>query len=85
MQYLSILSHSVLNEVRTEVTKAAVKRYVKIYSHRPSVPLNPKGNSKIETLLVKLFSLKQKTNQILPTTIKKVQVFSLQENKSSIS
>ena len=37
----------------------------------------PKGNSKLEILLVKIFSLKQKTSQILPATILSFQDNSL--------
>ena len=39
----------------------------------------PKGNSIFEILLVKVFSLKQKKNQILSSTIEKKTVLSLQE------
>ena len=33
----------------------------------------PKGDSEYEILLVKVFSLKQKTNQILPATTEKIK------------
>ena len=33
----------------------------------------PKGNSKYKILLVKIFSLKQKTNEILPAAIEKIK------------
>ena len=36
-------------------------------------PLRPKGKSKFEILFVKIFSLKQKINQILPATIEKIK------------
>ena len=42
---------------------------------RPPTPQPPKGISKIEILLVKIFSLKQKKqqNQILSATIEKIK------------
>ena len=43
---------------------------------RPPAHSAPKCNSKFEILIVKIFSLKQKTNQILPTTTGKIK-FSL--------
>ena len=51
--------------------------YIKIHNPRP---LAFKGNSKVEILLVKIFSLKQKLNQILPSTIEKAKIFSRQVN-----
>ena len=36
-------------------------------------PWPPKSNCKFKISLVKIFSLKQKTNQILPATIEKVK------------
>ena len=36
------------------------------------LPLAPIGKSKFEILLVKVFNLKQKPNQILPATIEKI-------------
>ena len=42
----------------------------KIQGHRPSVP---KGNSKFEIVLVKILSLKRKTNQIFPATLEKIK------------
>ena len=38
-----------------------------------SRPPAPKGNSKLEILLVKIFNLKQKTSQTLPATIEKIK------------
>ena len=45
-------------------------KHIKIQGRRPSAP---KGNSTFEVLLVKIFSLKQKTNQILPATTEKIK------------
>ena len=36
-------------------------------------PLALKGNSRFEILLANIFSLKQKTNQILPATPEKIK------------
>ena len=47
---------------------------------RPLDPSAPRGNNKFEILLVKVFSLKQKSNQMLPVTIEKNQILSLQVN-----
>ena len=44
--------------------------------------LVPKGNKKFEILLVKVFSLKQKTSKILSATIKKVKFFLFKETAS---
>ena len=33
----------------------------------------PKGNNEFKTLLVKIFSLNQKTNQIVPATVEKIK------------
>ena len=38
---------------------------------QPLAPSNPRDYSKFDILLVKAFSLKQKTNQILPATVEK--------------
>ena len=46
---------------------------------RPPARSAPKGNSKFEILIIKIFSLKQKANQILPATIEK-KVLSLEGN-----
>ena len=43
-------------------------------------PSAPRSNNKFEILLVKVFSLKQKSNQMLPVTIEKNQILSLQVN-----
>ena len=51
-----------------------LKWYIKIQSLHP--PSASKGNNKFEILLVKIFSLKQKTNQKLPATLKKPIFFS---------
>ena len=40
--------------------------YIKIKGLRPPVLSTSKGNSKLEILLIKTFSLKQKPNQIFP-------------------
>ena len=45
--------------------------YNKIHSPQPSVP----KDGKFEILLVKIFSLKQKINQILPATTEKIKMF----------
>ena len=37
--------------------------------------MTPKGNKKFKTLLVQIFSLKTKNNQILPVTIEKIDFF----------
>ena len=47
---------------------------------RPSPPLGPKGNSKFEILLVKIFSLKQKTKSDTFSYYRKYHIFTLQEN-----
>ena len=55
--------------------------YLKMVSQdlQPLAPSNPRDYNKFNILLVKVFSLKQKTNQILPATIeKKNQILSLQ-------
>ena len=39
----------------------------------PLATLDHKGNSKFEILLVRIFNLKQKTNQILPATVEKIK------------
>ena len=42
--------------------------------YKPPVNSAPKGNSKFENLLVKVFSLKtKKQNQLLPGTIEKIK------------
>ena len=54
--------------------------YLKMVSQdlQPLAPSNPRDYSKFDILLVKAFSLKQKTNQILPATVeKKNQISSL--------
>ena len=61
---------------RAEVSKSTVKWCIKIYSTRPAAPSDPKGDSKFETLLVKIFQVKQKTNQRLSATIEKTKFFS---------
>ena len=47
--------------------------YLKMVSQdlQPLAPSNPRDYNKFNILLVKVFSLKQKTNQILPATIEK--------------
>ena len=48
---------------------------------RFTAPLGAKGNNKFEMLLIKMFSLKQKTkNAILPAAKEKNQIFTLKEN-----
>ena len=37
------------------------------------IPFSSIGNTKSEILLVKIFSIKQKKNQILPATIEKIK------------
>ena len=41
---------------------------------RPLAPSTPKVNSKFEILLVKVFNLKQKANQIHPATIENINL-----------
>ena len=43
--------------------------YIKIRGPPLATSSNPKDNNKLEILRVKIFSLKQETNQILPATI----------------
>ena len=43
---------------------------------RPPPSLDSKGNTKFEILIIKMFTLKQKTNQIHPATIKKINFVS---------
>ena len=48
--------------------------YIKIHSSQPPASSAPKGDSKFEILLVKIFGLKQiKKNQILPATREKIK------------
>ena len=47
---------------------------------RPLAPSVPKAHSQFEILLLKIFSLKLKQNQMIPAIIEKNQMFSLQEN-----
>ena len=47
---------------------------IKIHELQLSATLVPKGNWKLDILLVKLFSLKQKTIQTLPATVKRIKV-----------
>ena len=47
---------------------------------RPPAPLALKDDTKFEILSVKIFHLKQKTNEILPATKEKNQILSFQEN-----
>ena len=42
---------------------------------RPPAPLALKDDTKFEILSVKIFHLKQKTNQILPATKEKIKFF----------
>ena len=60
---------------RTEVLETTIKWCIKIYSTWPPTPSDTKGNSKFETLLVKIFRLKQKKNQRFPATIEKITFF----------
>ena len=66
---------------RTEVLKTTVKWCIKIYSTRPPTPSDPKGNSKFETLLVKIFRLKQKKKSRISCYYRKNHVFSLQRKQ----
>ena len=50
------------------------------YSRPPAI--DPKGNTKFEILFLKIFRLKQKINQILSATIKKINFLS--ERKQSM-
>ena len=74
MNYINLEKY--IPKFRAEVSKTTVKWCIKIYSTRPAAPSHPKGNSKFETLLVKIFQLKQKTNQRLSATIEKTKFFS---------
>ena len=51
---------------------------------QPPPPSAPKGNNKFAILLVKIFSLKKKTNQILPAAIEKI-IFCLFKERDSCS
>ena len=51
-----------------------------------SRPPAPKGNSKLEILLVKIFNLKQKTSRTLPATIEKINfVFSKKRSMAPLN
>ena len=58
-------------------------RHINIHGSRLPHPSTPKGN-KFEILFLKLFSLKQKANQILQATIEKIK-FRLYKKTSSYS
>ena len=45
-------------------------------------PSTLKDNRKFSILLTKIFSLKQKTNQILPATIEKIRFYLFKETAS---
>ena len=47
--------------------------HIRIHVARSPPSSAPKGNSRFEILLVKIFSLKQKSRQILPATIEKIK------------
>ena len=51
--------------------------YIKVSTPKLSATID---NSKFETLVIKTFNLKQKTNQIPLDTIEKNQILSLQKN-----
>ena len=46
---------------------------IKIHGNWPPATSTPKGNTKCEILLEKVFSLKQKTNQILLATVENIK------------
>ena len=46
-----------------------------VYQYSRPVVIAPKDNTKFEILLVKIFKLKQKTNQMLSTTLEKNNFF----------
>ena len=54
---------------------------IRYQDSRPSTPSTPSRDiNKLKILLVKIFSLKQKMNQILPRTTEKNQILSLQDS-----
>ena len=50
-------------------------RYINTHSSQPPFTSAFKGNSNFEILLVKIFSVKQKANQILPAAMRKIKFF----------
>ena len=70
-----------LAKIEIEIEKWT--RYIKIHVSWFSAPSALKGKKKFEILLVKIFSLIQTTNQILPATIEKIKICFFKEIASS--